>query len=131
MRKHKKLRATSHDIKLPIFRAAFELVITSDFKKTTTELNLVDPPLENIGDGWASTTFQRGWTLMLIRNEAPEIENTVVHEVIHFVNALFKRIGYVPRTDNDEVQAHVTGYIVKRVFTCIGKHRKQLKKWGT
>lgn len=48
--------------------------------------------------------------------------DTIIHEVEHAKNLIWKFIGYNPQSGNDETDAYLIGFIYKKVDTIIKKH---------
>lgn len=49
-------------------------------------------------------------------------DNSIIHEAEHIKNAIWRDIGYEPQRDNDEVDAYLIAYIVKRLYEVFFKH---------
>lgn len=48
--------------------------------------------------------------------------STVVHELEHIKNLIWKYIGYTPQTNNDEVDAYLITYLLEQTEKYLKKH---------
>lgn len=48
--------------------------------------------------------------------------STIIHEIEHVKNLVWKYIGYIPQSNNDEPDAYLMGYIGEEAGKVIRKH---------
>jgi hypothetical protein len=63
----------------------------------------------------------------LFLNENAELD-TIAHEALHLTNQALKHISHEIDVDNDEVQAHVLSWIIRKLTKALKRHNnKKLK----
>jgi len=122
----KKYKITKGKLKLDIFRAVLEIIICSDLDYANNKLKRVDCE-KDFFKGTAGSTFDfdnQGWSLIMLKSNVGI--NEVTHEANHFINYLFLKIGYKPKTKNDEIQSYLLGYVSEKIEKILNKHKKKI-----
>lgn len=105
---------TKRKIKIPIFRVNLLIVVLDDLKEATQ----IDSRVKTDCDSCV-VDYNNGNVTIFIK---PDNICTLAHECLHVKNAVWERIGYIPQSNNDEVDAYLLDYIIKEVNKVIIKH---------
>jgi len=97
-------------IKIPIFDSVLEVVQSSNFAESSKKLRLEISNLDSVSALTIDLTkeLQRRFIIFLPENFTIGL---IAHECLHVTNILFGHIGYMPKTDNDELQAYLLQWI--------------------
>lgn len=107
---------TEKNIQIPIYDFKVEVCVFSDVKEAREKYS------EYMEDGFLACTLEhRGCSkckLIIPCNDYP----SVVHELEHVKNLVWKAKGYKPQEDNDEPDAYLMGWLFEQVDKIIKKH---------
>ena len=85
------------------------------------ELSAVNGAVYRLGEPNAAPSF------MMFLPESRD-EETLYHEALHLATAILDHFGVEISHENDEVMAHLQGYIVRLVDKAVYKRRRTIKK---
>lgn len=105
---------TEKIIIVPIYRYVLRIVVFDDFKEVCDKYSEVTYS-DNKG-----TVIDYGDKSMIC--VPPDDIPTVVHECEHVKNSIWKRIGFIPTSENDEPDAYLIEYLYKEVMKVVNKH---------
>jgi hypothetical protein len=103
------------------------IIITGDFSKDYLEINKKYHQNLDESDNVLGSSQMRGAHHMIIINVGRhrkifkginiecELADTIAHEADHLCNQLFKSIGAIVDTSNDEAHAYLLGWVVKQI----------------
>ncbi len=108
------------------------IVDQKDWDKTQDLLNLFSDTHDSIFSynevsAFATVTEKFGvsnFWIVIKNNPKCMTMDTVGHEIVHTVNAIFKSRGIKLDVDNDEPQAYLTGWMTGVVYQTIKKYLK-------
>lgn len=107
---------TEKNIHIPIYDFKVEICVFSDIKEAKEKYP------EYIEDEISACTLEyRGCSkckLIIPCNDYP----SVVHELEHVKNLVWKTKGYTPQNNNDEPDAYLIGWLFGQVDKVIKKH---------
>ena len=109
-------------IDIPVIPFSFRLMIFKTRKDMIDGLSHI-PFQQEISETHAGY-FEYKDKAYLYFNIEEVNEGRVAHECLHLINQAFQYIHYVPRTDNDEIQA----YFLQWVVDTVNKHIKKESK---
>lgn len=97
-------------IKIPIFDSLLEVVQSSDYVESAKKLKLEISNLDSVSALTIDLTngIKRRYLIFL---PVDFTVGLIAHECLHVTNILFGHIGYMPKTDNDELQAYLLQWI--------------------
>lgn len=106
---------TEKNIHIPIYDFKVEICVFSDIKEAKEKYPVIE-------DGFLACTLEyRGCSkckLIIPCNDYP----SVVHELEHVKNLVWKAKGYTPQNNNDEPDAYLIGWLFEQVDKVIKKH---------
>ena len=105
---------TEKNIIIPIYRYALKIVVFDTFKEAKERFSEIE------SEDSKGLMIDYGDRCMIC--VPPNDTLTVVHECEHVKNAIWKRIGFIPTTENDEPDAYLLEYLYKEVMKIVNKH---------
>ena len=125
----KKKNMTTAVIDFPVYRCGMELFITNDIENVKhLGLDYTEDGGFNSADGMTCKEIDEMAMFYMILKPHADI-STLVHECTHMINAIFCRIGYLPKPDNDEIQTHMIGELCRLVDDCLRRFKVNHKKF--
>lgn len=107
---------TEKNIHIPIYDFKVEICVFSDIKEAKEKYP------EHMEDGVLACTLEyigcSKCKLIIPCNDYP----SVVHELEHVKNLVWKTKGYTPQNNNDEPDAYLIGWLFGQVDKVIKKH---------
>lgn len=99
-------------IKIPLYYHNLTIIQTNNFKKIEKKYGLGDTyDYEGVVFDIGSDIF-----IVLRKDTTPSI---IAHEVVHIVNLIFSAVGIQLDRVNDENQAYLTGWLVKKIHKTV------------
>lgn len=105
---------TEKSIIIPIFRYSLKIVVFDSIKEFRDKY----PDL--LEDNPKGALIDYGDKSMICI--PPNDMGTLIHECEHAKNAIWKRIGFIPTSENDEPDAYLVEYIYNETLKVIKKH---------
>lgn len=118
------MRVTVNKFYIPIFFGFLRVVICSDLAIAAKRVNY--DPGRDVSKYDAFTYpdhTKKGFTRYTVYIKPKVTPGTIAHEAVHLVNYMHIDRGMHLDTQNDEAQAYITGWVVKKIY-------RALDKWG-
>lgn len=107
---------TEKAFKVPIYDYRVEVVIFDDFKEV---MNKYPHIATREMKGCAAECIGLPVSKLIVPHND---KSTLVHELEHIKNIIWKHIGYTPQVGNDEPDAYLMSYLVEQTDKVIDKH---------
>lgn len=102
--------------RVPIFGSLVYICVTDNLKKIHEHFKL-DESVINIEDDAAAVTLVFSNTFIVGYTQTDI--GTVCHEVLHLVHRILKHVGVEPSFTNDETEAYLFDFIIKKVDSIV------------
>ena len=110
-------------VRIPLYHGILRIVISDDFTKSSKKLNIDNEGHDlSMFGAFVTTSIDDNRETNFNVFFAPDVEHdSIAHEVVHLVNAIYisRRITLDP--NNDEPQAYLTGWITGAIYRTIKK----------
>jgi len=101
--------------KLPIFFNRIKVVICNDFDKIGKRYEFNEKGLNNYGAFYNKKLNKNGILVHYVCFRKNAEIDLIVHEIVHLVNGIFLATGIKLNRKNDETQAYITAFLVKKI----------------
>ena len=118
-------RITTAQTDFPLYPGTLYLAVGPDVPTAFNHLNstCLNNRFKDVPTGQqpaADTTRKKGEYVITIERGYLS-HNTIAHEVVHLVNAVFRRVGIDPDRKNDEADAYFTGWVTEWVYRSLSE----------
>jgi len=110
------------NFRLPIFFSHIKVVICNDFDKIGKKYKFNEKGLNNYGAFYNNKLNKDGILIHYVCFRKKTDIDLIVHEIVHLVNGVFLATGIKLNRKDDETQAYITAFLVKKISKFLYKY---------
>lgn len=128
--KNIKNKTTAHKFEVDFLRCRIEVIIGDTLHDAIKTIDPEFRTMEGLSPSQINETVaitikaEESGRCILCFGKEPDI-NTIVHESVHVVNYIIGYYDLAFDTEEDEIQAYLTGFVVDRVLDALEVHQKE------
>lgn len=107
------------NIKVPIFNYTIQVIVFNDYNEARANKLLYS---ENSLAETQEYLHQGHCKVVIPYNDL----SSIVHEICHIINCIWRQIDYEPPRDNDEISAYLMEWLLQKINAIIDTYKKDL-----